>query len=147
MKRALKKLQHSAYLWDHNAGRMILKNLRGPPSFEVWLKCWDVFKTAMVMLEQASTSSLEAYEATNREYSTEQYSRCWFLIYIADTRARSEYWDKLLRWTELENSKTPIAGFSKEKPWDYIIRRSVSDECQKSQSWWTKELGKNATAT
>ena len=51
----------------------------------------------MIMLEQASTSSLEAYEAKILEYAAEQYSRCWFLIYIADTRARSEYWVKLLR--------------------------------------------------
>ena len=42
MKRALKKLQHSASLWEPNTGRWIRKNLRGPPSFEVWLKCWNV---------------------------------------------------------------------------------------------------------
>ena len=43
MKRALKKLQHSATLYDPTTLRWVQKSLRGPSSFDVWLERWDVF--------------------------------------------------------------------------------------------------------
>ena len=59
-KRALKKLIHSAALYDPNTGKWVQKNLRGPPSFETWLKSWNVFRVAMIMLGQASAAALDA---------------------------------------------------------------------------------------
>ena len=134
-KRALKKLIHSAALFDPNTGKWVQKNLRGPPSFETWLKSWNVFRVAMIMLGQASAATLDAYEAKIRQYSTEDFpNQCWFLVYQADARARSEYWDKLLRVTLLEHAKKPIEGFDPDLPWDYVIRSSVDDNVQRSQT-------------
>merc|ERR1711966_251715 len=53
-KRALKKLIHSASLYDPNTEKWVQKNLRGPPSFDGWLKSWPVFRVAMIMLGQSS---------------------------------------------------------------------------------------------
>ncbi len=140
-RRALKKLIHSAALYDPNTGKWVQKSLRGPPNFQSWLKSWNVFKVAMIMLGQASSASLEAYEEKIRQVATEDFpAQCWFLIYQADVRARSEYWDKFLRITQLEQSKKAIDGFDKSLPWDYVIRFSVDDDLQRSRTWWEKEL-------
>ena len=78
MKRGLKKLQQSATLFDPGTSKWVQKSLRGPPSFDIWLKCWYVFKVAMIMLEQASTASLDAYEARIRELASETYPLAGF---------------------------------------------------------------------
>jgi hypothetical protein len=140
-RRALKKLIHSAALYDPNTGKWVQKSLRGPPNFQSWLKSWNVFKVAMIMLGQASSASLEAYEEKIRTVATEDFpAQCWFLVYQADVRARSEYWDKFLRITQLEQSKKAIDGFDADMPWDYVIRFSVDDDLQRSRTWWEKEL-------
>ena len=145
MKRALKKLQHSASLFDPNTGRWVQKSLRGPPNFDTWLKCWQVFKVAMIMLEQAHSASLDLYEAKVRECAIERFPACWFLTYQAESRTRSEFWDRLLRATELENTRARIPDYDSKMPWDYIIRKSVSDESTKAVAWWTKELTDKCT--
>ena len=85
----------------------------------------------MIMLGQASAATLDAYEAKIRQYSTEDFPvQWWFLIYLADVRARSEYWDKLLRVTQLEHAKKAIDGFDPDLPWDYVIRSSIDEDVQ-----------------
>ena len=141
-KRAIKKLQLSATLYDPTTSRWVQRSLRGPPSFDVWLKCWSVFKVAMIMLEQASTASLDLYEARIREFATETYPNCWFLVYQADTRCRSELFEKILRATEIEHAVKSVPGFDKKCPWDYVIKQAVNDEYPKTMAWWNKELSR-----
>ena len=89
----------------------------------------------MIMLNKASTASLDAYEARIREYATKSYTDCWFLVYQADTRARSEYWDKVLRQVQIEHAKHKVDDFDPDQPWDYVIRHSVNDEHLKNMAW------------
>ena len=140
MKRGLKKLQQSATLFDPGTSKWVQKSLRGPPSFDIWLKCWNVFKVSMIMLEQASTASLDAYEARIRELASETCPHCWFLVYQADTRFRSEYFEKVLRATEMDHASSHVPGFDKATPWDFVIRQAVNDELPKTMAWWNKEL-------
>eukprot|EP00969_Alexandrium_andersonii_P126589 5595331-Alexandrium_andersonii.AAC.2 len=52
-KRAEWKLSHVAFSFNVASGTWARQELPGPPDVEAWVKCWNVFKTAMLLLGEA----------------------------------------------------------------------------------------------
>eukprot|EP00969_Alexandrium_andersonii_P148772 6576960-Alexandrium_andersonii.AAC.1 len=60
------------------------QELPGPPSVEVWIKCWNVFKTAMLLLGESKSEPLMMYGELIRGYAETYGPGCWGIIYTAD---------------------------------------------------------------
>eukprot|EP00969_Alexandrium_andersonii_P012732 555194-Alexandrium_andersonii.AAC.1 len=58
----------------------------GPPKVEAWAKCWNVFKTAMLLLGEATSEPMSMYAELIRSYSETYGPGCWSIIYTADVR-------------------------------------------------------------
>ena len=70
--------------------------LTGPASFDSWLSSWQVFRTAMIMLEGADPERLDQYSNFVRLLNEKHGFKCWWLIYQADIRMRSEKIEKFI---------------------------------------------------
>ena len=40
----------------------------------------------------------------------------------------------------MDHASSPVPGFDKGSPWDFVIRQAVNDENPKTMAWWNKEL-------
>eukprot|EP00969_Alexandrium_andersonii_P301718 13337384-Alexandrium_andersonii.AAC.1 len=49
-KRAERKVSHVAFTFNVASGTWIRQELPGPPNVDAWVTCWNVFKTAMLLL-------------------------------------------------------------------------------------------------
>eukprot|EP00969_Alexandrium_andersonii_P022212 971922-Alexandrium_andersonii.AAC.1 len=56
----------------------------GPPNVDAWVKCWNVFQTAMLLLGQAPSEPMSMYAELIRGYSEAYGPGCWGIIYTAD---------------------------------------------------------------
>ena len=145
-RRVLRKLVHEGSVWDPTSGKMVTNTHKGPGSFDVWCKGWAVFKNAMLYLEEASVAAMDGYRDHIQELS-QTYPTCWFIIYIADCRCRSEQLEYILRdvttasLSSQEGSR-PIQmwDFNEKKPWDFVFKLAVSDENMAQHAFWQKEV-------
>eukprot|EP00969_Alexandrium_andersonii_P163467 7225607-Alexandrium_andersonii.AAC.1 len=62
------------------------QELLGPPSFEVPLRCWSVFKTATRLLREAQHEPLSVYTDDIRQLSETYRSDCWNGAHAAEGR-------------------------------------------------------------
>ena len=74
----------------NSAGLLMRTELKGPMNFPQWDSCYQVFRTACIMLDIISPAALDAYRDHIRRYANRFREECWALIYQADTRARRE---------------------------------------------------------
>jgi len=74
----------------------------------------------MLMLGQASPSTLDAYEEGVREL-TVHFPHGWGTIALAEETMRAEQWD-IMREQVVNNSP---AAYSQEVPWDFVIGQST----------------------
>jgi hypothetical protein len=110
-------------------GALVTKTLAGPSNFEAWLSCWEVFRAAMIMLDGASPSTLDAYCQGIRELVA-IHPGYWGVIAVADEIMRAEVWDRM---AEDEEDKDTLPD---ERPWDYIIRVSAFGSGLLKAHWW-----------
>ncbi len=55
-------------------------------------------------------------------------TKCWFLIYQADSRMRAGHSDRILRRLQIEHDDGNILhGFKPAKPWGSVFAASVKD--------------------
>eukprot|EP00971_Amphidinium_carterae_P089753 1777123-Amphidinium_carterae.1 len=73
-------------------------------------------------------------------------TRCWWLIYQADMRMRSEKFDRIRRRLESTHQQMLEAGaseeqanktYNKDHPWDIVMRAASNDE---SATFWSNEV-------
>ena len=64
----------------------------------------------MLLLEAATTEALENYGEKVREFNVTYGERCWFIIYQADVRMRSERFERLRRACEKKHQEVVDAG-------------------------------------
>ena len=145
-RRVMRRLSHEATYWDPVTGKMISNNRKGPGSFDAWSKGWSVFKNAMLYLEESTVSALDGYRDHIQEIS-QTYPTCWFIIYNADVRCRSEQLEHILRdasasvLTDHEaGHKAALIGFDESKPWDFVFKQAVSETNSTQQAFWNREV-------
>ena len=96
-KRMLKKIHLVANYYEPSDGTWRRVELPGPPDFEVWWKCWLVFRCTMLLLQASKPEPLDLYGELMRTMSQTYGPSCWFLIYQADVRMRSEELERIRR--------------------------------------------------
>eukprot|EP00969_Alexandrium_andersonii_P328237 14505001-Alexandrium_andersonii.AAC.1 len=96
-RRLLKKVMFTAFLYNAPAGEWARQELLGLPAFEARWKCWEVFKTTMLLLEQCAPEPLDLYGEHSRSLVGTYGANTWYLIYQADVRVRSEEFERARR--------------------------------------------------
>ena len=145
-RRAMRRLSHEATYWDPITGKMVSNTRRGPGSFDAWCKGWSVFKNAMLYLEEATVAALDGYRDHVQEMA-QTYPTCWFIVYNADVRCRSEQLEHILRdasasvLTDHEaGQKAALNGFDETKPWDFVFKQTVAETNSTQQAFWNREV-------
>ena len=63
-----------------------------------------------------------------RSFLTTYGPSCWFLIYQADVRMRSEHFERIRRRLQIEHDSQNITlGFDPTTPWDGVFAAAVKD--------------------
>eukprot|EP00435_Cladocopium_sp_Y103_P043693 s1087_g12.t1 len=112
----------------------------GPPTFESWDACWQIYKTTLLMLRYPSSSSASSskdvvtWAALDEYYNrivrlAKTYPECWSLLVSAEDRARAEHLERARRQLSralLEGRLPMNLSFSAEQPWvgafSYVAR-------------------------
>ena len=118
------------------------RDLPGPASYQAWLAAWRVFRSAALMLNVASLSSLEIYQRFIERLVT-QWPQNWGLIYAAEDAARAERFEKLRRHYTLE------AAFNRQVPrdWDPVRPWScIFVQMTREDSYWAEKVHIPASA-
>jgi hypothetical protein len=115
------------------------RELPGPSGFEAWYAAWRVFRVCLLLLKASATEFLDAYCDQIRSLVSEYGEACWYIIYTADVRQRSERFEKHRRIAELEHKKDPSKPFNPVKPWFRVFQDAAHDEV-----FWSKEVHKPA---
>ena len=79
----------------------------GPPNFESWDACWEIYKTALLMLEHLPNGAgvvkfVMTWTALDEYHSRvvrlhKTFPECWHLIMAAEDRCRSEHLERCRR--------------------------------------------------
>jgi hypothetical protein len=116
--------------------------LTGPPAFDIWLSSWRVFRTAMIMLEGADPERLDQYSDFIRNLHEKHGTKCWWLIYQADIRMRSEKIEKFME--QLSDSNiTDLTGSEKHK-WNIPFTISIDLEQPGVAEFWNEQVHRPA---
>ena len=132
----------------------------GPPSFEAWEACWEIYKTALLMLRYQANAAgirkdvmtwaaLEEYR--NRVVKLNRaYPECWHLLVAAEDRCRGENLERTRRLLSraLVEGKVPLGmTFEEDQPWvgvfTYIARDRILDSrsypsfTELPGAWWS----------
>jgi hypothetical protein len=134
-KRLLRKLSLLAFTLLPN-GLWQKTELGGPPTVEVWMDCWQVFRVAMLLLEACEAEILDLYASNIRALAARYGRECWFIVYTADQRMRAERWEKLRREADRAHAADPVnSKFDPSRPWNTIVQQSRSDA-----DFWTQNV-------
>eukprot|EP00971_Amphidinium_carterae_P033986 668973-Amphidinium_carterae.3 len=107
--------------------------LKGPPNFSAWLESWRVFRCAVILLNGCLPAPLDDY-ANLIQRLAERYP--WGMVSQADERMRSDQWERIRRDQEERVSKNMmLEPFNQNKPWESVIRQSVSE-----YSYWNEKV-------
>ena len=105
------------------SGQFFRSEMAGPASYDQWELCFQVFLTAMVMLDFASPAALEGYKTHIKRYAQAHTDVAWALLYQADTRARRELAGKLRRLARDAHESGSNDAFDPNMPWEFVFRR------------------------
>jgi len=144
-RRAVRRLMYTVQTWNQETNKYIREKLMGPCSFELWWKCWTVLKVVLIMLGAVKTTPLDQYGEFIRELVTAFTPECWWIIYQADTRMRSEGMERIRRSAEIEyNALAPelkaTAKYDPTKPWNEVFRRAALEGTAEVTAFWQKEV-------
>ena len=115
----------------------------GPPTIDDWLSSWQVFKTALVMLDVVDFGVLEDYEHNMKELHKIYGSATWLLLYQTDVRARSEHLsrihlDQLTGHMQAQASNS-ASFYNPSRPWNSVYKALLRDE-----QFWQHEYARHA---
>ena len=139
-RRLLRKLTLIAYHYNAPDGSWKKQDLPGPPDFESWWKSWLVLKCTLLLLDAVQPERLEHYGEHLRSFINTYGAECWFIIYQADVRMRSEQFERLRRRLHIDLlAGTSQHGFTASKPWDGVFAAAVKDK-----EFWDSEVREKA---
>ena len=134
-RRMLRKLHLVAQRYDPSTGTWRRQELPGPPCFDSWWRCWLVFKCCLILLKESKPEPLDLYGELIRDLSQRYGPSCWFLIYQADVRMRSEELDRIRRRRLIAMP----AGTLPTLKWGDLILEST-----KCKDFWDSEVREKA---
>ena len=134
-RRSSRKLTFVSHVFSALTGEWRKQELPGPNSFEDWLKCWMVYRTTLMLLDITPPEPLVAYAEHVRSLASEFGPSCWFLIYQADVRMRSEEFERLRRRIIAQNPDATT-----KETWTYVVATAVDPEDGKSNTFWQSEV-------
>ena len=142
--RAQKKLMYAAYTLNPETGAYIRQSLDGPGSFDIWWKCWMVYKTTLLLLEAVMPHPLEAYAEFIRKKVVQYGPDCWFIIYQAENRMRCEGFERLRRSAEIKHAELPGPDqaafiYQPNLPWNGVFKLAVRNDSE-AKDFWDSEL-------
>jgi hypothetical protein len=117
--------------------------LPGPPDFQSWWRCFRTLKTLLLLLGVVKVEHVDNYGEHIRDLHDKFGPRCWFLVYQADCRMRSEEFERIRRALESQHAKysdsslAALSDFNPDQPWNAVFKHSVSD---RSRTFWDKEV-------
>ena len=135
-KRMVGKLQYQAWNFQPD-GTWHRKELPGPPTFDHWWLSYRVLRTTTLLLEMAPPEHLDNYGEMVRTFATKYGPTCWWLVYQADVRMRSEHFERLRR--AAERGTDPKIKFDPAKPWFSVYKMAINDKL-----WWDEHLHQDA---
>ena len=135
-KRMLGKLQYQAWNFQPD-GTWHRRELPGPPTFEHWWLSYRVLRTTTLLLEMAPPEHLDNYGEMVRTFATKYGPTCWWLVYQADVRMRSEHFERLRR--AAERGTDPKIKFNPAKPWFNVYKMAID-----AKLWWDEHLHQDA---
>ena len=122
-------------------GILIDQELEGPPDFEQWSPCWDVFQCGMICGDACIPPHLIVYHTMIKHFAGTYDGTCWPLLYQQDVRFRHEEMPEILyrETKKLEESMAngtyvKGAGLNMDKPWDHCWSLLLTPE---AKNWWT----------
>ena len=91
-RRLIGKLSYLSWTFQPD-GTWNRRELPGPPSFEHWWASFRVLRVIYLLLDVAPPEILDNYGEMVRGFHSTYGSTCWFIIYTADVRMRSEQFE------------------------------------------------------
>eukprot|EP00971_Amphidinium_carterae_P244850 4861338-Amphidinium_carterae.1 len=94
-------------------------------------------KTLYLLLDITNIEPLDNYGEKIRDYHDLYGTKCWWLIYQADMRMRSDEFERIRRKLESQRAQALAAGAGEDvlkrilesgKPWDSVLKAAASDE-------------------
>ena len=82
-----------------------------------------MYRCTLLLLDAVKPEPLELYGEHIRALANDYGPSCWFLIYQADVRMRSEEFERLRRRTAIENPW----GWDPDAPWGTIFSIAVQE--------------------
>ena len=137
-RRTLRKLTFTSLLYNAVDGSYKRTELPGPPDFESWWKCWMVYRCALLLLDAVRTEPLELYGELIRTFVQQYGQQCWFLIYQADVRMRSEEFERIRRRASIDMEAMDTGDRVPDdlgKPWNSVFLAAV-----RHREFWDAEI-------
>ena len=120
----------------------------GPPTYEAWSACFDVYRTLLLMMMHTPNAAgdrkpvitwacLDEY-FRNISNLNRQYPECWPLILQADDRCRSDHLERTRRTLTraMAEGRLPMAlHFDPEQPWVGVFTQVSRDI-----AFWNQEV-------
>jgi hypothetical protein len=125
--RLVEKLVYNSFIllpsgvWQRN-------ELEGPPTLEVWLTCWRVLRTGLLILQLVDAEVLDEYMYLISSLSERWGREVWFIIYTADKRMRRERMVRIRRESERAYAQNPLASsYDPIRPWNEVFKLARVD--------------------
>jgi hypothetical protein len=93
------------------------------------------------MLGAADPAHLDNYSELIRSYDETFGPVCWPIIYVADTRCRSEEFDRIKRRLSINlaaNRQNPL-GFDVARPWNTVFKHALPGSGRDADKFWKDE--------
>jgi len=78
-------------------GQLHLSEHKGPESHAEWESCYEIFKTACIMLKACKRETMDRHQQKIKKLYSAYGAQCWALLYQADTRTRLKQFERILR--------------------------------------------------
>ena len=122
-------------------GRITTVEMKGPPTFAVWLAAFRVFRVACVMKAIVEPETLDNYIAKIEKLHAKN-PRCWALLYQAEHRTRLEHMPRVRDAMQEEHDDAIHDGkhpdrlpFNPKQPWEGVFQRVTFEE----KDWWDEQ--------
>ena len=87
-----------------------------------------VLKCTFLLLDAVRPERLDRYGEHISSFLNTYGTECWFIIYQADIRMRSEQFERIRRRLQIDSdANRPLHGFAPGKPWDGVFAVAVLD--------------------